>query len=103
MPPTCGIGRWRRRRSTLAVELVDADGAVVARTEAPVTTFPGDTITARTRLHVADARRWSLDDPYLYTCRAMLLDDDDVVDEESTTFGIRIARRRSRTRAADQR
>ncbi len=59
-------------RPTLAVELVDGDGAVVARSETPVTTFPGDTITARTRLHVVDARRWGPDDPYLYTCRAML-------------------------------
>ena len=28
-------------------------------------------------------------DPYLYTCRATLLDGDHVLDEESTTFGIR--------------
>ena len=40
-------------RSTLRVELLDADGAIVARADAPVTTFPGDTITARLRLHVA--------------------------------------------------
>ena len=76
-------------QAALAVELVDADGAVVARSETPVTTFPGDTITARTRLHVVGARRWGPDDPYLYTCRATLVDGDDVVDEESTTFGIR--------------
>ena len=79
----------RHARSTLSVELLDADGAIVARTDTPVTTFPGDTITARLRLHVSDPRRWSLDDPNLYTCHAALLDDDVVVDEESTTFGIR--------------
>ncbi len=54
-----------------------------------MTTFPGDTITARLRLHVADPRRWSLDDPNLYTCHVAVLDDDVVVDEESTMFGIR--------------
>jgi beta-galactosidase len=76
-------------RATLCVELVDADGAVVARSDAPVTTFPGDAITARTRMYVAGARLWSPDDPYLYGCRAMLVDGDDVIDEESTNFGIR--------------
>ena len=34
-------------------------------------------------------RRWGPDDPNLYTCQASLLEDDVVVDEESTTFGIR--------------
>ena len=33
--------------------------------------------------------RWSPDDPYLYTCRAALRDGGEVLDEESTTFGIR--------------
>ncbi len=76
-------------RATLRVEVLDSDGTSVARADAPVTTFPGDTITARLRLHIVGPRRWSLDDPHLYTCHVALLDDDDVVDEESTTFGIR--------------
>jgi beta-galactosidase len=76
-------------QATLRVEVIDAGGAVVARSDAPVTTFPGDTITARTRMYVAGARRWSPDDPYLYGCRAMLVDGDDVIDEEATHFGIR--------------
>ena len=46
-------------------------------TDAPVTTFPGDTVTARQRLLVADPalepRR-----PDLYTCRVAVLDGDDV-------------------------
>jgi beta-galactosidase len=73
----------------LRVELLDAGGAVVASTDAPVTTFPGDTLTVQTKLSVAAPRRWSPADPHLYTCRAVLLDDGDELDEESTTLGIR--------------
>ena len=69
--------------------MLDADGTVVAAAEAPVTTVPGDVLTARQRLCVPAPHRWGPDDPYLYTCRATLSDGDEVLDEESTTFGIR--------------
>lgn len=75
--------------AVLRLELLDADGTVVAGAEAPVTTAPGDVLTARQRLSVARPRRWGPDDPYLYACRATLLDGGEVLDEESTTFGIR--------------
>ena len=75
--------------STLVAELVDPDGSVVASTEAPLTTFPGDDMTARLRLHVPRPRRWRLDDPQLYTCRVELRSGDLLLDEDTTTFGIR--------------
>ena len=65
----CDDVAGRRSRSSC----VDAAGAVVARSETPVTTFPGDTIAARTA--AARRRRRSGGapiDPYLYTCRATL-------------------------------
>jgi beta-galactosidase len=73
----------------LRLEILGADGTAVAQAEAPVTTAPGDLLTARQRLGVATPRRWRPEDPYLYTCRATLLDGDRILDEESTTFGIR--------------
>jgi len=73
----------------LRIEVLDAEASIVARDEAPVTTFPGDALTVRRRLFVDDPRRWGPDDPYLYSCRVTLLDGDDVVDEDSTPFGIR--------------
>jgi beta-galactosidase len=75
--------------AVLRVEVLDADGAAVAHAEAPVTTTPGDVLTARQRLIVPTPRRWGPDDPFLYTCRAILFDGSEVLDEESTTFGIR--------------
>ncbi len=56
--------------ATLRLEIVNADGTVVAGAEAPVTTAPGDVLTARQRLCVRAPHRWGPDDPYLYTCRA---------------------------------
>jgi beta-galactosidase len=75
--------------AVLRLEMVDVEGNVVAEAEAPVTTVPGDVLTARQRLSVRRPHRWGLEDPYLYSCRASLLDGGDVLDEESTTFGIR--------------
>jgi beta-galactosidase len=76
-------------RRLLRVELLDGSGTVVAADVAPVTAFPGAAVPLRRRLFVAEPRRWSLEDPHLHTCRATLLDDEDVVDEDATTFGIR--------------
>jgi beta-galactosidase len=73
----------------LRTEVVDGDGSVVARDEAEVTTVPGGAVTARRRLYVTRPRRWGPDDPHLYTCRVTLLSGGQVVDEESSTFGIR--------------
>ena len=54
---------------------------------------PGSACSSR------DPQRWGPDDPHLYSCRARLLDGDEVLDEEATTFGIRIAGARSRSAA----
>ncbi len=75
--------------AVLRLEVLDADGAVVAGAEAPVSTVPGDALTARQRLCVPAPHRWGPDDPYLYTCRATLVDGEEELDEDSTTFGIR--------------
>jgi beta-galactosidase len=78
-----------RSEATLRVEVADPSGTVVTTADTPVTTFPGEEVTARQRLFVGAPQRWGLDHPHLYTCRASLLAGDDVVDEEATTFGIR--------------
>ena len=75
--------------AVVRTELLDRDGSIVTFDEATVTTVPGDTVTVRRRLYVTRPRRWGPDDPYLYTCRVALLAGDEVLDEESTTFGIR--------------
>jgi beta-galactosidase len=70
-------------------EVVDDSDMVVASAEAPASTFPGDAVTVRQRLCVTRPRRWGPGHPTLYTCRVTIADDHGVLDEESTTFGIR--------------
>ncbi len=57
------------RAVDVRVELLDDTGTVVSVDEATVTTFPGDELTVRRRLFVADPQRWGIDHPHLYTCR----------------------------------
>ncbi|MGP0031610.1 MAG: glycoside hydrolase family 2 TIM barrel-domain containing protein [Acidimicrobiales bacterium] len=76
-------------RAVVRVEVCDADGRVCAQVEAPVTTFPGDALTARQRLWLEQPHRWDPDDPYLYTCRVTVRSDDEALDQETTTFGLR--------------
>jgi len=73
----------------LRVELLDADGAVVTTESAPVTVLAGHNAVARRRLFVANPRRWGPDDPYLYSCRLTLAVDDETLDQEVVSFGIR--------------
>jgi len=75
--------------TTVTTELVDDTGVVVARDVAPLTMYPGRTETLRQRLFVEQPRRWRVDSPQLYTCRTRIESDGEVLDEESTTFGIR--------------
>jgi beta-galactosidase len=76
-------------RALVRMELMDESRKVVASAEAPATTFPGDSLGVRQRLCIESPQRWSLDRPTLYSCRVSLCEDRRVVDEESTTFGIR--------------
>jgi hypothetical protein len=75
--------------TTVATEVIDQTGAVVARDVAPLTMYPGATETLRQRLFVARPLRWSVDAPHLYTCRTTVEADGTVLDEQTTTFGIR--------------
>ena len=73
----------------LVIEIVDADGSVVATAESPVTAFPGEGAAVRQRVVVPNPLRWSPTDPRLYECRATLRLGDNPLDTDAATFGIR--------------
>ncbi|TCJ37713.1 glycoside hydrolase family 2 TIM barrel-domain containing protein [Parafrankia sp. BMG5.11] len=77
------------RALEVLTEIVDADGTVVAGDTAPVTTFIGDTLTLRQRLPVPRPELWGVDRPYLYLCRTSVMADGELLDQETTRFGIR--------------
>jgi beta-galactosidase len=72
-----------------AATIKAADGSAVADTTSLVTLLPGTRATVRHRLYVATPSLWCVDDPYLYTAEVELREADEVLDQESTRFGIR--------------
>ena len=77
------------RDIVLAVELLDAEGKTVASSSMPVTLTEQTRQSYRQKLYVDNPQLWDTDHPYLYTYRARILEQDQVLDEEEGTFGIR--------------
>lgn len=73
----------------IVTEIHDAEGNIVAKDTAPLTAIPGEKLTLRQRLNVKQPSLWNVDTPYLYTCRSKVMLGDNLVDEETHTFGIR--------------
>lgn len=73
----------------IVTEIVDADGNTVASDTAPFTAFAGEKATSRRRLYIREPKLWNVETPYLYTCKSKVMDGEQVLDEESNTFGIR--------------
>jgi len=78
---------------TQTFELVNkftlASGKQVFRHAEIVTLRPGGSQTLRHTEPIADAHRWSLDDPYLYNLVTMIKRNEKTTDEVRTPFGIR--------------
>lgn len=70
-------------------EILDTEDNIVAVDTAPLTSFSGECGTIRQRLYVKEPKLWSVDSPYLYTCKTKVIAEDNLLDEETTTFGIR--------------
>lgn len=70
-------------------EIVDADGRVVGSDSATLTTFAGEEATLRQRIYVRQPKLWSVNQPYLYTCRTRLMTENEQLDEDTNSFGIR--------------
>ena len=73
---------------TVGTELYDG-GNVVAVGSAPVTLKAGSTAVVRQRLYVTEPKPWGVDTPHLYSARTELRDALEVLQEDTTTFGIR--------------
>ena len=74
----------------LRTELLDAQGRTVARAVLPALTAVADTLTdALQQMEVTSPALWSVERPYLYDVRTILVADGRVVDSYVTPFGIR--------------
>lgn len=70
---------------TAMVEILDADGKVVASTRTPIKAQDRRTVS----LTVKQPRRWSLTSPYLYKIVTRLQDDDRDTDRAEVPLGLR--------------
>ncbi|MNO14202.1 Beta-galactosidase [compost metagenome] len=70
-------------------EIIDADGTVVALDHAPITVFAGEAGTLRQRMQIDSPKLWSVEHPNLYRCVTTVMNGEDAIDVESTSFGIR--------------
>ncbi|MGI6367075.1 MAG: glycoside hydrolase family 2 TIM barrel-domain containing protein [Anaerolineae bacterium] len=75
--------------ATIQSAILDCSGEQVASTTVPLRLDDQGQLVLDETVTLHDARLWSLQDPCLYTLQSQVLADDTVIDQESTTFGIR--------------
>lgn len=82
----------RRTSATVWTEIVDADGKVVATARGARVIPAGGSHEYDQAVTLNSPRRWSVEDPYLYTVRATVHRDDEVVDADRAPLGVRTIR-----------
>ena len=76
-----------------AAQILDMDESEVTLVQSEnVTLAPGETTQVKLTAEVEDPLLWSDEYPYLYSLMSQILVDGEKVDEEETTFGIRVFR-----------
>lgn len=73
----------------IVTEIRDADDHIVAMDSSPLTAFAGESATMRQRLLVKHPQLWNVATPYLYTCKSILMNGEQILDEAVHHFGIR--------------
>ena len=83
-------GSLTPKRCSISQQLIDASGKVVATSEtAEMNLLAKQTATTKQTMQLAQPHLWSTEDPYLYKVLTQVSVDGKVVDEYTTTTGIR--------------
>ena len=77
------------------VDVLEAGLASQASVDVEIQIWDGDTLVATSnenhaQIQISNAILWDEDNPHLYTCKAIISKDGQVLDESSERFGIRI-------------
>ena len=79
-----------RADAKVSTYITDRDGKVIGRSPSTTVSIPmNGTETVRQKISVRDARRWSLEDPYLYRAIAVVSSEKGIADTTLCRFGIR--------------
>ncbi|WP_099466649.1 glycoside hydrolase family 2 TIM barrel-domain containing protein [Konateibacter massiliensis] len=74
---------------TLETAIIDESGAVVSCDKIPVVLFSQEKRRMRQRITLDFPKLWSEESPVLYTCQSRLYEGNKLIDESSTSFGVR--------------
>lgn len=78
------------KKGTLTVDIIDTDGKSILTLSQPVAEMGEKASeTVKMAAAVADVKLWSHENPYLYTVRVTLADDDKIIDLREHKFGFR--------------
>ena len=84
------VDTWHIGEGTVEVSILDADGEEVFTGSAESEKGLGESTHAKIIANLAEAHRWDgLEDPYLYTAKAVLVKDGEASDIVETKFGVR--------------
>jgi len=70
-------------------EICDLQGRVLAFEDSPLTIFKGDKPIIRQHIYLRNPSLWNVDSANLYICNVVIREDDILLDEARTTFGLR--------------
>ena len=77
------------KSACLTIILFDREGSVVGEDHFPILVRAGEKKQYRKRLCIKTPHLWDLDTPYLYRCHVAITEGGTVLDEGTSTFGIR--------------
>ena len=78
-----------RKNATLRQVVVDAEGKEVAENWVAVEVLAHTTHPVKQEVTIENPRLWSLEDPYMYTLRTLLLEGETELDRVETPLGVR--------------
>ena len=81
-----------RKETRVRNEIFDAEGNPVGVNSVPLTMREAGKRDVHMKINLSGVTPWDLDNPYLYTCRTTITEEEHVVDTYETTFGIRTLR-----------
>lgn len=81
---------YERKSFYLKNDVLDESGKIVASDIAKATVLSGESISLTQRVCVKKPKLWNVDTPVLYECKSQIIQENSVVDENRTNFGIRI-------------
>lgn len=77
------------KKFKLETKIYDARNNEVGKVTSLEKLFPNEILSKSSTVEVLDPKLWSLDHPYLYRIVTRIYEDSDLVDNYSTSFGIR--------------